>query len=217
MRLRGPYLALSTLALAETVRTILLGWTDLTGGDLGYSSFPSFPVPYSRVTFYYLALVFAAGMLWFLYYIAERTKFGLACQALRDDEMRAKTLGMNVVWYKAAAFAISAYAAGTAGGVYAHIVNVVHPVMSMLLVSATVVVMAVLGGRGTIIGSLLGAVILVHVSQYLRIVGVVFNDIATGLALIAVLWFAPHGLLGLLRGLWMRSKLSRRPTDDALE
>jgi branched-chain amino acid transport system permease protein len=216
MRLRGPYLALSTLALAETVRVILLGWTDVTRGDLGYSDFPGFPgIAFSWTTYYYITLAFAVGWLLVLYWVAEHTRFGLACQALRDDELRAKTLGMNVVLYKVAAFAVSAFVAGTAGGMYAHVVNTVHPNISSLQLSATTVVMAVLGGRGTIIGSLVGALVVVNVSQYLRFVGVVFNDIATGLALIAILWLAPDGIVGLVRRSWERIPFRRSPPPSA--
>lgn len=200
LRLRGPYLALTTLALSETVRVVIENWTDLTRGHLGYTGYDRFTgIDPSRASYFYLALAFTALAVLFLHFLGNRTPMGLAWRSIRDDELRARTFGLNTTFYKLTAFAVSAFVAGMAGAFFAYYIGLVAPTMADLFVSANVVAMAVLGGRGTIVGAVIGALLLTHLAQYLRLVGVVYNDIATGALLVLVIFFAPDGLLGIGR------------------
>jgi branched-chain amino acid transport system permease protein len=207
-------LALTTLALSRVIKVVIENWRGLTRGHAGYSNFESFPgVPFSRLHYYYLALVFCAVVVSTLYLLAEHTRIGLAWRAIREDELRAHSLGLNVTRYKLAAFAVSAFVAGMGGSFLAHYITLVDPTMAHLNTTATLVAMAVLGGRASIFGAVIGAVVLEHLSQQLRALGVVYSDIATGALLVAILWLVPDGVVGLLR----RVLGERRQRDQGSE
>jgi branched-chain amino acid transport system permease protein len=206
LRVRGPYLALTTLAFGTAVEVILSNWTDVTGGPGGFFGYDTLPgVPSGRQAYFYLAIGFCAMAIALLYYLAERTTTGLVWTALRDDELRARTLGMGAVRYKMTAFVVSAFVAGCSGAFYANYIGLIAPTMADIVITTNIVAMAVIGGRGTIVGALVGAVVLVHFSQYLRGIGVVFNDIATGAFLIVVMAFIPSGIVGVIRE-WSRRR-----------
>jgi branched-chain amino acid transport system permease protein len=213
LRLRGPYLALTTLALGETVKVVIDNWTDVTRGHLTYFAFERFPgIEYSRQNYYYLSLALCVASVTALFVLGNKTKLGLAWRTIRDDEIRARTLGLNTTKYKLTAFTISAFVAGVAGAFSAYYVKLVAPTMADLFITANAVAMALLGGRGTIVGAVIGALLLVHLSQYLRIVGVVYSDIATGLLLVLIIFFVPDGLIGV--GKRLARRLGRADAVD---
>lgn len=215
LRVRGPYLALTTLALMSATQVVIQGWNGLTGGQQGYYGYRTLPgIPYSVENYYWVALVYSVLAFSFLYWLGSHTALGLRWQALRDDEMRASALGLNVVWAKLLAFAISAFVAGVAGAIFANYITVVTPDMVSFNLTTILVAMAVIGGRGTIFGALIGGLGLETASQYLRLAGVVYNDIATGALVVLVIWFMPDGVLGTFGRLLRHRSWSPTPTRN---
>ena len=203
LRVRGPYLALTTLGLMSVVQVVIQNWDSVTGGHVGYFGFDPLPgIPSGGAGFYVFVVAYACLMIVAMYWLGQHSRIGLRWRALRDDERRAETLGLNTTSAKLSAFAVSAFAAGTAGAVYAQYVTVVTPTAVSFNMTAIFVAMAIVGGRGTIFGGLVGALVYQAGSQYARTLGVVYSDMATGLLLVVVVWLWPQGVLGLLRRAW---------------
>jgi len=202
LRLRGHYLALVTLGLAELIRLTAQNWLAVTGGPFGIYDFGSFPglprAPVARAQVMYLvvtavAVVGVAGMV----VVCRATRAGRAFRAIREDEVLAESLGINTTRYKLLAFAVSSGLAGLAGTLYAYYVQLVSPTVASAATTSLVIGMAVFGGLGTIWGPVLGALLLYGLNEALRFVGVVYNLIAVGLVIMVFVIFVPRGLAGL--------------------
>jgi branched-chain amino acid transport system permease protein len=204
LRLRGHYLALVTLGLAEILRLVATNWLSLTGGPFGIHDFATFPgLPAGpivhRQALYLVTLGFAALTTGAMLYLCERTDAGRAFRAIREDEVLAASLGIDTTRYKLLAFAASAGGAGLAGTLYAYYIGLVSPSVASAATTSFVIGMAVFGGLGTIWGPVLGALLLFALSEGLRFVGVVYNLIAVGLVIMVFVIFLPRGLAGLRR------------------
>jgi branched-chain amino acid transport system permease protein len=204
LRVRGHYLAIVTLGLAEILRLVAQNWLALTGGPFGihdYRTFPGLPsAPLAqRQALYIIVLIVSAtaiaGMLW----VCERTRAGRAFRAIREDEVLAETHGINTTAWKLLAFTLSATFAGLAGTLWAYYIGLVSPGVASAGTTTLVIGMAVFGGLGTIWGPVLGALLLFSLSEGLRFVGVVYNLIAVGLVIMIFVIFVPRGLAGLGR------------------
>ncbi len=204
LRLRGHYLALVTLGLAEIIRLVAQNWLSLTGGPFGIHDFATYPgLPAGAVThrqaLYLVTLGFAAASITAMGWVCEATEAGRAFRAIREDEVLAQSLGINTTGYKLLAFALSSAFAGLAGTLYAYDIQLVSPAVASAATTSFVIGMAVFGGLGTIWGPVLGALLLFSVSEGLRFVGVVYNLIAVGLVILLFVIFLPRGLAGLRR------------------
>ena len=202
LRLRGHYLALVTLGLAEIVRLVAQNWLALTGGPFGIHDFRSFPgLPATalgqRQAVYLITLGVAGAAVAAMLWLCERTRAGQAFRAIREDEVLAAHLGINTTGWKLLAFAVSSAGAGLAGALYAYYINLVSPVVASAATTSLVIGMAVFGGLGTLWGPVLGAILLFGLSEGLRFVGVVYNLIAIGLVIMVFVIFLPRGLAGL--------------------
>lgn len=192
LRLQGPYLALTTLSFAEILRLIVSNSINVTRGDLGL------PVPglfNNRFGWYYLFLG-ALAVLLVLLYALLRSKAGLFLQAIRDDEVAAARSGVDVVFWKTAAFALSAAASGFAGALYAHFAELVTPELGLIGQTGLIVSMTVIGGMGTLAGPLVGAFLVYVVSEWLRDVGG-YQLVVFALLVIIFARFFREGLWGL--------------------
>jgi len=202
LRLRGHYLALVTLALAELIRLSAQNWLSVTGGPFGMYDFGTFPglpagaVARAQAT-YLLVVAVVAGAVAVMLYVCRRTRAGQAFRAIREDEVLAESLGINTTVYKLLAFALSSGFAGLAGGLYAFYIQLVSPTVASAATTSLVIGMAVFGGLGTIWGPALGALLLFAVNEALRFVGVVYNLVAVGLTIMVFVIFLPRGLAGL--------------------
>ena len=199
MRLRGPYLALTTLSFAEIMRLVISNSINITRGDLGLS------VPgllESRLGYYFLFLAILLAIQVGLFLLL-RAPGGLYLQAIRDDEVAASSRGVDVVFWKTAAFALSSAVSGLAGALYGHFAQLVSPELGLLGQTGIIVSMVVIGGMGTLVGPVIGAFLVYVLSEYLREFGgyqlVVF-------ALLVVLFarFFREGLWGIARHLVRR-------------
>ena len=201
LRLRGHYLALVTLGLAEIIRLVAQNWLALTGGPFGMHDFRSFPgLPDGalahRQAMYLVVVAVVAGSVAVMYQVCERTRAGQAFRAIREDDVLAQTLGIDTTRYKLLAFALSSGFAGLAGGLYAYYVQLVSPVVASAATTSLVIGMVVFGGLGTLWGPVLGALLLYGLYEGLRFVGVVYNLVAVGFVIMVFVIFFPRGLAG---------------------
>ena len=192
LRLKGPYLALTTLSFAEIARVVVYNSYNFTRGDQGLN------VPAlmeSRIGYYYLFLAVLALTLTGLYRLM-RGKVGRFWLAIRDDETGAESRGIPVVRYKTIAFALSCAICGLAGALYGTFSQLVSPELGLLLQTGLVIAMVVIGGMGTLTGPVVGALLVYLSSEWLRGVGGI-QLIVFSLAVIIVARFFRAGLWGL--------------------
>lgn len=192
LRLRGPYLALTTLSFAEIARVVVYNSHEFTRGDQGLN------VPtlmQSRVGYYYLFLAVLALVLLGLYRLM-RGRAGRFWLAIRDDETGAESRGIDVVRYKTFAFALSCAICGLAGSLYGTFSQLVSPELGLLLQTGLVIAMVVIGGMGTLTGPLVGALLVYLTSEWLREFGGI-QLIVFSAAVIVFARFFRTGLWGL--------------------
>ncbi|WP_447919127.1 branched-chain amino acid ABC transporter permease [Achromobacter aegrifaciens] len=205
LRLSGPYLALTTLSFAEIVRLVIYNSIDFTRGDQGLH------VPAlleSRAGNYYLFLG-ALTAVTLLIFLLLRARPGRFLQAIRDDEIGAASRGIDVVRYKTLAFLISCAICGFAGGLYGTFAQLVSPELGIVTQTGMVIAMVVIGGMGTLVGPLLGAVLVYVASELLRDVGNI-QMIVFALLVILFARFFREGLWGLARRAVLRRSGSAR-------
>ena len=209
-RLKGDYLAIVTLGFAEIVRLVASNEIWLTGGTTGISNIEGLPrdvLSPLQVNLVYAALVWivvvAAAVL-----LARLSKapFGRVLRAIREDQMVAAVAGKQVLRFKIQAFAVSSGVLGLAGGLYAHYIGYVAPDAFTPLITITIVLALTAGGTGSMRGAILGAILVVALTEGTRFLGAVLPDLSPvriaslregliGLALILALSLRPDGLL----------------------
>jgi branched-chain amino acid transport system permease protein len=198
--LRGPYFSLSTIAIAEILRLVAIneGW--LTGGATGVF-IDTLPEPFgidffSKTTQYYLALVYAALTIAITIFIATR-KFGFQMRAVRDNEEAAMAAGINPTAVKLKAFAISAALTAVGGGIYGIFLSFIEPhLIFNLLLSIQIALTVIIGGRGTIWGPAVGAVVLVVAGEFFRTAFAQANLLLYGALILVVILTMPKGIVG---------------------
>jgi branched-chain amino acid transport system permease protein len=212
MRLRGPYLALTTLSFAEIMRLVISNSIDITRGDLGLS------VPGlldSRLGYYFLFLALLLAIQIGLFFLL-RAPGGLYLQAIRDDEVAASSRGVDVVFWKTAAFALSSAVSGLAGALYGHFAQLVSPELGLLGQTGIIVSMVVIGGMGTLVGPLVGAFLVYILSEYLREFGG-YQLVVFALLVVLIARFFREGLWGLMRRLFYRPAPAVSPAGKLAE
>jgi branched-chain amino acid transport system permease protein len=212
-RLRGPYFALSTLAVAEIIRLIALNWESFTNGPVGLLITTLPDVTFwgrsidweNKIPFYYIIAVIALGAI-VATYIMSRTRLGAYSLAIREDIDSAEAIGINTVQTRVAALSLSAFFAGVAGGFYAMYFRYIDPdaVFSIAL-SVEMVFIAVVGGLTTVAGPLIGAIVLVTFGETFRQILLVGHLILYGLAMMLAIRYMPEGIWGKLR-LWFGTR-----------
>jgi len=193
MRLRGPYLALTTLSFAEIMRLVIGNSIDFTRGDLGLNVPSLFE---SRLIYYYAMLVVLALIQLGIYALLS-SPAGLYLRAIRDDEVAAAGRGIMIVHWKTYAFTISAAISGLAGALYGHFAQLVSPEMGLISQSGLIISMVVIGGLGTLVGPIGGAFLVYVASELLREAGG-YQLIIFALLVIVFARFFREGLWGLL-------------------
>lgn len=199
LRLKGAYFAIATWAMARALQQLALVF-DVTGGPDGMR-LPAYLHPQF---FYYVMLVLVAGIFALLWYLLEHAPFGLKVKAIREDEAGAMSLGIHPTSIKIKAYLLSTVPAGLIGGVYAYWITYIDPA-SVLgdIVTDQAVVMAVFGGLGTLIGPIVGAIIIYFFKTifwaYLSDYQVLYLIILGVLIAMSVV-FLPNGLYGTLTG-----------------
>ncbi|WP_311030763.1 branched-chain amino acid ABC transporter permease [Mesorhizobium koreense] len=195
LRLRGPYFGLVTLVAVLILSNFVVVAAGLTGGEIGLTV-PDV-ITFDANTNYWLALGFMAVSGAILYFLS-RSPIGLILQASGQDPVQTGALGFNVSKHKLAAFIVSAFFSGLAGALMVFYFGVASVGTFVdVTVAVQIIVAAVIGGRRTIIGGVLGAVFLIGANEALRPVGDLATFIVSAIALVVVLLF-PSGFLGLL-------------------
>lgn len=205
LRLKGPYFAIATWALSRAIQQLALTM-DITGGPDGMR-LTAFLNPQF---FYYLMLIVVGGTFILLWFLLECAPFGLKLKAIREDELGAKALGLNPTKLKMQSFILSAIPTGILGGIYAYWITFIDPASTLGdMVSDQAVVMVVFGGMGTLLGPVIGALLIftfktifwAYLSDYQLLYLIILG------ALIAVsVVFMPNGLWGTLLSRHMPGK-----------
>ncbi len=226
LRLEGPYLAIATLGFGLTV-TQVLGRIEVFGGHMGLSTPPLSVLGQtltSDVARYWLIMPVTVALTWALRNLTK-TRVGRAFVAIRDSDIAAECMGINLTYYKTLAFAVSAFYTGVAGGLMAFVLGFINPHTFNIMVSILCLAMVVVGGLGSILGSVVGAILITFLQiQLARVtdlayIGPALMEISTrfftesglpnvqyvvfGLIMVLIVIFEPLGLYGI----WIRTKI----------
>ena len=218
LRLSGHYLAMATLGLNYVVHTVLLQWDEVTGGPSGFASIPSLSVADMTfddpVSLHYLLWGFAMTCL-LLCLNLVRSGVGRGLAALAGDETAAASLGVDTRAAKVKVFVLSAVLASLAGSLFAHCYSYVSPDTFGIFTSTDLVIMVVIGGMGSIWGSVFGAAFLTLLPEWMDLFDT-YKDFVHGGILVLVLMFLPQGLItGLTDMIRVRLALWRRDHASA--
>lgn len=211
LRLRGHYLAVATMGFIIIVRVLITNWESVTRGPLGLNGLT------------------ALTNLWWVYpwvvltfYVAWKIKFssyGRTMLSIREDELAAACLGVNLFRTRVMALAVGAFFAGIAGGLWAHLVTAITPGAFSLMLAFNIVVMVVVGGSGSVTGSLVAAVIFSVITEFFRPLEEGYGlyglgEISMAVILIVILIFKPGGLFGSREPGFLTAKDVYVPADN---
>ncbi len=191
LRLKGPYFAAVTFCFGALLYKWFMISSKFLGGEEGLSGIA--PLTDSPLGNYYFSGLFMLAVI-FLLYLISKSSFGMILRSIGENEIASEGSGINTTYYKVVAFIISAAIAGVAGAMYAHVQMHVGPEMAHDSLSGLILMMAVVGGMGSIIGPVIGAYLLTLVNESLRFLGEMRLLIYSG-AVVLVIFFAPKGLL----------------------
>ena len=198
LRLRGTYLALTTLAFPIILMGIVFAIPNITGGELGISGLDR--LARSRVVNYYIAVLVMLVLCTIMWKITD-SNIGIIFHAIREDEVAVRASGINTTRYKLMAFCLSGFFAGIAGGLYAHFMRIADPSTLEVSMSFQVVIWAVFGGVVTIWGPVGAVFILFPLLEFFRFLPE-FRMLLFAIVIILILLFMPQGLLP-----WIRDKI----------
>lgn len=198
LKMKGIYLSIVTLGFSEITRLVALNWENVTGGPLGIKGIPIpnlFGFPIKGVwAYYYVFLVVALIFIFFTNRVIH-SRIGRAWMSIREDELAAKSLGVETSRYKALNFMYGAFWAGIIGSIYAPYVRYIDSTFFTLDEGFNILSMVIIGGQGTLIGPIVGSVIVNFLTEILRPIGQ-WRMIAYALLIIIMMWFRPQGLAG---------------------
>lgn len=201
LRLKDDYLAIATLGLGEIIRVIFTNTQSLTNGSLGLKSI-------ERVTNIWWSWGVAIFTIIFMIYLIK-SSYGRAFKAIREDEIAAESMGINLFKHKVMAFVIGSFFAGVGGGLLAHLIGTIDPMMFRFVTTFNIVLIVVLGGIGSISGSVISAIVVTIMMEALRFLDAAINFgffttvglpglrmVVFSLLLMLVILFYPRGLMG---------------------
>lgn len=216
LRLRGDYLAIVTLGFGEIIRVIMVNLEGITGGAAGLKGIPAFTKDIMSEPALSLVWVFSfmIGCIVLVSHFIKSSP-GRAVLSIREDEIAANAMGINVFYYKMLAFTLSAFIAGVGGGLYAPFFKYLNPTMFNFLKSIDFLVIVVLGGMGSITGTVAAGFILTYLQEFLRILRD-YRLVFYPLLLIVIMLFWPGGLMDLFKKIkkWLDSKKKAKAGAD---
>src|SRR4249920_1452250 len=211
IRASGVYFLMITLALGQCVWGLAYRWNSLTNGDNGINlqARPKFGIDLADpVTFFYVVLgLFAASL--FALYVLVHSPFGRSLAGIRERELRMKILGYNTWLHKYIAFIIAGMFGGLSGVLWAHTAGIVSPENVVLTTSVDALLMAVLGGAGTLVGGVIGAFIVFGLREYLSTL-VPWWQYALGMVYVLTILYLPGGLMGIPERIRQRRLLATK-------
>lgn len=202
LRIVGPQFAILTLGFGSIIYTVTNYWVDVTRGPMGVSNIPPLRLPLVGALteargFYFAALAVLAAFAYACHALM-RSRTGSAFLAARENPALAASIGVDVFRTKLIGFVVATSVAGVAGALYAHYLRVITPELMSLQYVAALIIMVVVGGRGTIFGPILGALIYVALLEVLRSFGPLRLVVFAALLTVSVI-FLPNGLVSLWR------------------
>jgi branched-chain amino acid transport system permease protein len=205
LRLRGPYLALVTMAFPLILMGIIFANTQFTGGELGISNIDR--ISDSRTTDYYISVVVMLVSVFIMWKLTDTrsglVRTGLILHAIREDEIAARASGINTIRYKLFAFIVGGFFAGIAGALYAHFMRIAGPSSLDITLSFQAIIWTVFGGIVSIYGAVVGVYILYPLTESLRVISE-FRMLIFAAIVIVILLFMPEGI-----AVWIRDKMER--------
>ncbi len=206
LRMRGPYLAILTMAFPVILSGIVFAFSDFTGGELGLSGISS--LAESDITVYYICLVVMVISFLIMWKLTDTkskiVRTGIVFKAIAEDEIAARTSGINTPEYKLLAFAISSFFAGISGGLYVYVMKVAGPSMFHPLFSLYPVIWTIFGGAATIYGAVIGVLILYPFWGVLFAATPELKMIIFTALIIIIILYMPEGISH-----WFRDKTER--------
>lgn len=201
IKLRDDYLAIATLGFAEIIRIFLTNMQSITNGSLGLKGLH----PYTNV---WWTWGIAAASILFMVYLFKGS-YGRAFKAIREDQVAAEAMGINLFKHKVLSFTIGSFMAGIAGGLLGHLIGTIDPLMFRFLLTFNVLLIVVLGGMGSISGSVISAIVVTVAMEYMRILDGAMDFyffktegisglrmVIFSIALLIVILFFQKGLMG---------------------
>jgi branched-chain amino acid transport system permease protein len=202
LRLQGPFFVIVTLAFAEVLRLVADNWIGLTNGPMGLAGVPQ-PAAladasnlFGKQFYFYIALAITAVSLYLAYRFVY-SNAGRAAVTVRENRFVAQSVGIRPFSYAMQAFVLGALLAGMAGGFYAHYISFVGAEVFRFSFMVTMIIIVLVGGKGTLIGPLIGALLVTLLEEYLREAKELRMSIF-GLVVMAIVLFMPRGLMGFL-------------------
>jgi branched-chain amino acid transport system permease protein len=204
-RLRGPYFTLATIAAAEVLRLTATN-LEVTGGATGLDTPPLFTGPSFWKLFYFAAVALAV-ITFLVNYWTSRSRFGYYLMAIREDEDTASAVGIDNARYKLLSLLISAFLTAMGGAIYGSAFHYIIPDNVLTMdISLQMAIITMLGGAGTLLGPVLGAVLLVGASEVFKNWFKESHLLIYGILIVVVVLFLPEGIVGGLRRLFRRQK-----------
>jgi branched-chain amino acid transport system permease protein len=211
LRVSSHYLALATLAFVWTVQVVLIDWSSMTGGSPGFNTTrEGLKIGYLDDHMYFVVILMVTALMIWIAHNLIASKVGRAFMAIRDNENAAEIMGVNLANYKTLAFAINAFFCAVAGGLHTGLVSFIDPYEFGLWPSIWHLLYIVVGGLGSILGSILGPVVLVALPELLRAFAE-YRQLFFALVLLLTLIFMPQGIAGAVRGYFLR-RFAASPT-----
>lgn len=216
MKLKGYYLTIVTMGFCEIIRMVELNSDSLTRGALGISGISGFrifgQVIKGSVSNYYIILGLVILTAWFVHGF-DNSRLGMAVRAIKEDELVAQAMGINVFACRLIVFSLSSIIAGIAGVFYAHFQSMVQPTLFTTSASTQLVTITIFGGLGNIAGSVLGAFSLTLLPEVLRGLDL-YRNLMYGIIIVTMMLLKPNGLLGSVNFKYIRQRYELRKEES---
>ena len=212
LRLRGHYLAVATIGFLIITKVLIINMDAITRGPLGLHGL----YPFTNLWWVYGFVLLTVYTAWKIKF----SSFGRTMLAMRENELSAQCLGVNLFRTKILAFLIGAFFAGIAGGLWAHLITAINPGAFSLIMAFNIVVMVVIGGSGSITGSVVAAIIITNLTEFMRPVEESLDmygigEVIISLILILILIFRSRGIFGSSEPSFLVGKSTRNATEPA--
>ena len=211
-KLRGNYFTIVTLGMCEVVRLVCVNWKSLTRGPKGISGIPSpvfFGIKYQRNIFFFYVLFALCCLMLFLTSRILKSRVGRAWLSIRENQDAASSLGIDAAKYKTLNLAYSAFWAGVAGCIYAYYQRFIAPEIFSIDESFNIMTMNVIGGQGTLLGPIVGSIVIKLITEAFRS-ALQYRMLIYSALIIIMMWVRPQGLVGAIN----QSVLKKKKNDN---
>ncbi|PKO04269.1 MAG: hypothetical protein CVU41_17735 [Chloroflexi bacterium HGW-Chloroflexi-3] len=213
LKLRIAYFVLVTIGFAEFFRLVALNWTAMTNGPMGITAIPAPALWFKGYAMYYYFILFLVLIVLFGLYRLENSTIGRAMQAIRENEVLGQSVGIDSYRYMMLAAVLSSFIIGIAGSFYAHFFQFLGPEILSFELTITIVVMVIAGGRATLAGPVLGAILFTIIPELLR-AATVWRMVIYGALLVTIMLFMPDGIMPSLVSVYQKLRNRFRPAGE---